>query len=94
MVNDFWNYIISGIFSATITKTGISPLVRVKSLMQIQTYHNMNNYNTLPGSIRYIMKHEGIRGFYKGNMMNVMKAVPNYCMKFTSPGIILSDTFI
>tara|TARA_Y100000022_G_C13243415_1_gene373573 strand:- start:1169 stop:1897 length:729 start_codon:yes stop_codon:yes gene_type:complete len=43
----------------------------------------MNNYNTLFGSVRYIIKHEGIRGFYKGNMMNIMKAVPNYCMKFT-----------
>ena len=42
MKDDWSKYIISGIFSASITKTGIAPFVRVKTLMQIQTYHNTN----------------------------------------------------
>tara|TARA_Y100000022_G_C13161739_1_gene334304 strand:- start:23 stop:868 length:846 start_codon:yes stop_codon:yes gene_type:complete len=83
MEDDWKKYIISGIFSAGITKTGIAPFVRVKTLMQIQSYHNTNNYKNLWGSLKYIMKNEGFIGLYKGNMINIAKAVPNYCMKFT-----------
>ena len=83
MEDDWKKYIISGIFSAGITKTGIAPFVRVKTLMQIQSYHNTNNYKNLWGSLKYIIKNEGFIGLYKGNMINISKAVPNYCMKFT-----------
>lgn len=83
MKDDWSKYIISGIFSASITKTGIAPFVRVKTLMQIQTYHNTNNYTNLYDSLKYIVRNEGFRGLYKGNMINLAKSVPNYCMKFT-----------
>ena len=83
MEDNYFKYIISGIFSASITKTGIAPFVRVKTLMQIESYHNMNKYNNLFSSIKYIKKNEGLRGFFKGNMLNISKAIPNYCMKFT-----------
>lgn len=83
MENNWKKYIISGIFSASITKTGISPFVRVKTLMQIQSYHNTNNYNNLLSSLKYIIRNEGFKGLFKGNMINISKAIPNYCMKFT-----------
>ena len=83
MEDDWKKYIISGVFSASITKTGIAPFVRVKTLMQIQSYHNTNNYQNLWGSLKYIIRNEGIKGLYKGNLINISKAVPNYCMKFT-----------
>ena len=83
MEDDWKKYIISGVFSASITKTGIAPFVRVKTLMQIQSYHNTNNYQNLWSSLKYIIRNEGIKGLYKGNLINISKAVPNYCMKFT-----------
>lgn len=82
-MDDNWiRYTISGVASAIVTKTGIAPFTRVKTLMQIQSYHNMNTYSNLYGSMKHIVKNEGFRGLYKGNMINISKAIPNYCMKF------------
>ena len=76
MEDDWKKYIISGVFSASITKTGIAPFVRVKTLMQIQSYHTYcNNYQNLTRSLKYIIRNEGIKGLYKGNLINISKAV-------------------
>ena len=81
-MDDWKKYTISGISSAVITKTGIAPFTRIKTLMQIQSYHNMNTYTNLFGSVKHIIQNEGFRGFFKGNAINISKAVPNYCIKF------------
>ena len=62
-INDYSKYIISSIVTATFTKTFISPLMRVKTLMQIQNYHNSNNYNSLFNSLKYIKRNEGFEDF-------------------------------
>ena len=76
------NSFSSSIMSAIITKTTISPLTRIKVLQQLQSYHNTKNYNTFLDSVKYIYKNEGFRGYYKGNMANILKGIPNYCIKF------------
>ena len=83
MDDEIYKYMLSGVSSAIVTKTGIAPFTRVKTLMQIQSYHNMNTYNNLYGSLKHIIKKEGFRGLFKGNMINIFKAVPNYSFKFT-----------
>ena len=45
-VKDFYKYSFSSIITQ-LTKIFISPLMRVKTLMQIQNYHNSNNYTNL-----------------------------------------------
>ena len=75
--------------SAIITKTCTSPITRIKVLQQIQSYHNLNNYKGINNSIKYIYKNEGILGYFKGNLTNVFKSVPNYCIKFPINDIYL-----
>ena len=66
MPSYFDSFIASG-FSAIITKSTVAPLERIKILKQTQNYYNQSNYRTLPGSIKFIYKNEGLRGFYRGN---------------------------
>jgi len=82
-------YISSSIGTAIATKTSVSPLTRVKVLQQIQFYHSTQHYNSFINSFKYIYKQEGFRGFFKGNMVNIYKSVPNYCLKFP-----LNDLYI
>ena len=56
---DYYKSFLSSITTATLTKTLISPLMRVKTLIQIQNYHNTNNYTNLFSSLKLIKKNEG-----------------------------------
>ena len=76
------NIFSSSIITAICTKTFIAPLTRIKVLQQVQTYYNTNNYKSLFSSFNYIRKNEGFSGFYKGNLANISKSIPNYCLKF------------
>ena len=70
---DIKKYIISSVSSAIITKTLIAPLERIKMLQQVQSYYNMQNYNGLIQSLKYIKQNEGFYGYYKGNLTNIFR---------------------
>lgn len=76
------NIFSSSIITAICTKTFIAPLTRIKVLQQVQTYYNTQNYTNLFSSFKYIKNNEGFVGFYKGNLANIAKSIPNYCIKF------------
>ncbi len=76
------NIFSSSIITAICTKTFIAPLTRIKVLQQVQTYYNTQNYANLFYSFKYIKNNEGFAGFYKGNLANIAKSIPNYCIKF------------
>ena len=80
---------ISSIITAIGTKTIVSPITRIKVLQQIQTFHSSNHYSNPLSSIKYIYRNEGVKGFYKGNFLNITKSVPNYMLKFP-----LNDIYI
>tara|TARA_B110000971_G_scaffold221834_1_gene270899 strand:+ start:5142 stop:5999 length:858 start_codon:yes stop_codon:yes gene_type:complete len=79
---EFIKNIISSFTTAIITKTSVSPITRIKVLKQIESYHSTTKYNNLNKSIKYIYNNEGFLGFYKGNLINIYRAIPNYCLKF------------
>ena len=81
-MNEYIMSALSGITSAIVTKTSIAPLERIKILQQVQSYYKINNYQTITGSFRYIYKHEGWLGYYKGNIMNILRIAPAYMLKF------------
>lgn len=83
------SYLLASTSSAIITKTFTSPITRIKVLQQIQSYHNSNNYKGIKNSVKYIYKNEGISGYFKGNLTNIFKSVPNYCIKFPLNDIYL-----
>jgi len=81
MTNDSTKNVFSSMLTAIITKTSTAPLSRIKILQQIQGYHNEQHYTKFYNSFIKIYKAEGIKGFYKGNSANVIKAIPTYAIK-------------
>lgn len=78
---DYRNF-ISGIASSLISRTSVAPLDRLKMLYQ-------NNYigNTTPNifiGLKNIYLNEGIRGYFKGNGVNILKGAPENGIKFYS----------
>lgn len=74
--------LLSSIGTAIFTKTLTAPLTRIKVLQQLQSFHKTNKYNHFFKSLQNIHLNEGFKGYFKGNMANIMKAIPNYCIKF------------
>jgi len=91
MDTDIIKYVSSSTATAIVTKTAVSPITRIKVLQQIESYHKCTNYINFNTSVRYIYKHEGIRGFYKGNLTNIYKSIPNYCLKFPLNDLYLNN---
>lgn len=85
--NDLVN-VISSVGSAFITKTSVAPLERLKLLKQAQLKYKTNNYNGILQSLYYIKKNEGFKGYYYGNLTNIIRIMPAYILKFT-----LNDKF-
>ena len=80
-IYEYKNPILAGSLSAIITKTSTAPLSRIKILQQIESYHNIKNYNTFLSGFKQIYKTEGFKGFYKGNSVNIIKSIPTYAIK-------------
>jgi len=76
-------YINSSIISAIFCKTSIAPFERLKILKQSQMQYNIKTYDkSIFDSLSYIYKNEGLRGLYKGNLINIMRVLPTYAIKF------------
>ncbi|GAA0154537.1 mitochondrial carrier protein [Lithospermum erythrorhizon] len=66
--------LIAGGAAGAIAKTSVAPLERIKILVQTRTagFHSLGVYQ----SLRRLLNHEGVRGFYKGNGASVLRIVP------------------
>jgi len=80
-LEEYKNAILASSLSAVLTKTYTAPITRIKILQQIETYHNQTYYNSVSSSFNKIYKTEGLRGFFKGNTINIIKSVPTYAIK-------------
>jgi len=80
------------VIATTITHPILVVRVRLQDEHNAQTFlsRNVTTYNGLLGSIRTIWVHEGIRGFYKGLLPNLLKAVPLSATTITVADIISS----
>jgi hypothetical protein len=74
--------IISSAMSAICTKTSVAPLERLKLLKQSQIFYKANTYNSLYDSFKYIYVNEGFKGYYRGNLTNLVRVIPAYTLKF------------
>ncbi|XP_057957838.1 mitochondrial carrier protein CoAc1 isoform X5 [Malania oleifera] len=66
--------LIAGGTAGAVAKTAIAPLERIKILLQTRT----EGFRSLGvcGSLKKLLKHEGVSGFYKGNGASVLRIVP------------------
>ncbi|GBG28681.1 Mitochondrial carrier protein [Hondaea fermentalgiana] len=86
--------LVAGGGAGAITKTAVAPLERVKILLQVQGMKMADRsksdfkYRGVLGTMRTVLKEEGVLALYKGNGANVLRVVPVYALKFT-----FNDTF-
>lgn len=73
----------AGVLASIIAKTGVFPLDLVRKRLQVQGPHraryvhtNIPEYNGVIGTIRIILKTQGVRGLYRGLTVSLLKAAP------------------
>ncbi|MBA0777680.1 hypothetical protein Gotri_005672 [Gossypium trilobum] len=72
--------LIAGGAAGAFAKTTIAPLERIKILLQTRTdgFQSLGVYQ----SLRKVLKHEGVMGFYKGNGASVIRIIPYAALHF------------
>ncbi|KAL3844249.1 hypothetical protein ACJIZ3_001652 [Penstemon smallii] len=72
--------LIAGGAAGAFAKTAVAPLERIKILLQTRTqgFHSLGVYQ----SLKKLLKHEGVAGFYKGNGASVLRIVPYAALHF------------
>lgn len=72
--------LIAGGAAGAFAKTAVAPLERTKILLQTRTagFHSLGVYH----SLKKLMKHEGVMGFYKGNGASVLRIIPYAALHF------------
>lgn len=72
--------LIAGGAAGGFAKTAVAPLERIKILSQTRTegFHSIGVYQ----SLKKLLKHEGVLGFYKGNGASVIRIVPYAALHF------------
>ncbi|XVF25159.1 hypothetical protein REPUB_Repub13aG0189500 [Reevesia pubescens] len=61
--------------SSTFTNTIVAPIERIKILLQTRAegFHSIGVY----GSLKKLVKHEGLRGLYKANGVSILRMLPH-----------------
>ncbi|KAG6624446.1 mitochondrial carrier protein CoAc1-like [Carya illinoinensis] len=72
--------LIAGGAAGAFAKTAVAPLERIKILLQTRTkgFHSLGVFQ----SLKKLLKHEGVQGFYKGNGASVIRIVPYAALHF------------
>ncbi|KAL3498656.1 hypothetical protein ACH5RR_041388 [Cinchona calisaya] len=72
--------LIAGGAAGGFAKTAVAPLERTKILLQTRTagFQSLGVYH----SLKKLMRHEGVKGFYKGNGASVLRIVPYAALHF------------
>nr|AFJ66167.1 hypothetical protein 11M19.11 [Arabidopsis halleri] len=71
------NYFIAGGIAGAASRTATAPLDRLKVLLQIQ-----KTDAKIREAIKLIWKQDGVRGFFRGNGLNIVKVAPESAIKF------------
>ncbi|KAI3454152.1 hypothetical protein Pfo_010815 [Paulownia fortunei] len=76
----FVKELIAGGAAGAFAKTAVAPLERIKILLQTRTqgFHSLGIYH----SLKKLLEHEGVAGFYKGNGASVLRIVPYAALHF------------
>ncbi|XP_059657020.1 mitochondrial carrier protein CoAc1 [Cornus florida] len=72
--------LIAGGAAGAFAKTTVAPLERIKILLQTRTegFHSLG----VCQSLKKLLKHEGVLGFYKGNGASVIRIIPYAALHF------------
>jgi len=74
---------VAGVAASVVAKTGSFPLDLVRKRIQVQgptrsryVHKNIPEYHSMVGTVRAILRKEGIRGLYRGLTVSLFKAAP------------------
>ncbi|KAK3755750.1 hypothetical protein QZH41_019983 [Actinostola sp. cb2023] len=79
---DQFVHLIAGGLSGGVSRTCVSPLERVKMLLQIQV--SSSKYSGVYGTLATIYRNEGLIGYFKGNGTNIVRIVPYTAVQFAA----------
>ncbi|KAK9368022.1 mitochondrial carrier domain-containing protein [Lipomyces kononenkoae] len=74
---------IAGGVAGAVSRTVVSPLERMKIIMQVQG-PGTSNYSGVFGTLRRMWKEEGWRGYMRGNGINCVRIVPYSAVQYSS----------
>jgi solute carrier family 25 phosphate transporter 23/24/25/41 len=79
--NQHFNHFISGALSGIISRTLTAPLERLKIIFQVNYVgRGIKPPGVLKG-IKEVYCKEGLRGLFRGNLVNLMKTTPDFAIK-------------
>jgi solute carrier family 25 phosphate transporter 23/24/25/41 len=82
------NHFISGALSGMISRAMVAPLDRLKILYQVNYIGKGINPPGILKGFKDIYKYEGIKGLFRGNLVNLMKTTPDFAIKLYSFSIL------
>ncbi|XP_050062410.1 calcium-binding mitochondrial carrier protein SCaMC-1-like isoform X2 [Aphis gossypii] len=75
---DFWSrHCAAGGMSAAVSKTVSAPLDRIRMHMQI------TDVGGFRAAVRHVYNKQGVRGFWRGNGLSMLKSSPEFAIKFS-----------
>ena len=74
--------LLAGAVAGAVSRTTTAPLDRLKVMLQASDATVGHRYNSLGAASRYIFEQGGLRGFWRGNGVNVLKAAPELAVRF------------
>ncbi|ORY24070.1 mitochondrial carrier domain-containing protein [Naematelia encephala] len=80
------NTFIAGGLAGAASRTVVSPLERLKIILQVQASGGGQAYGGVWRSLARMWREEGFRGYMKGNGINVIRILPYSALQFTSYG--------
>jgi solute carrier family 25 phosphate transporter 23/24/25/41 len=75
---------IAGGISGAVSRTVVSPLERLKILLQVQSAGRDTYKMSIPKALGKMWREEGFRGFMAGNGTNCIRIVPYSAVQFAS----------
>lgn len=75
----WWRHLAAGAIAGAVSRTCTAPLDRLKVFLQVQT-----NRVRIADSFNYLLKEGGVRSFWRGNGINVLKIAPESAIKFAA----------
>lgn len=75
----WWRHLASGAIAGAVSRTCTAPLDRLKVFLQVQT-----SKVRISDSFNYLLREGGLRSFWRGNGINVLKIAPESAIKFAA----------
>lgn len=77
---------LCGGFAGAVSRTCVAPIDRIKILRQTQFIQEggQMKYGTMLQTAQTVLKEEGVKGLWRGNVTNVIRVIPYSACQFTS----------